>query len=242
VEDVLGVLVDMDLLEMKFFLNGVDLGTAFVNFSCNGLYPALSLNVRQCLRVNFGQERFIYPPTVVDGLPFRSVLEAIKSNKDKEEKKKFASASTAASTASAGTTPAKTAAASTTAVASAGRSALTSEEMKVETTASGHQTSASLFPSDVISSHDQQQQQPHGGGGSRVGGVRLGLTGTGEIPHRDEDRNPIEDRIIPIDSTTDDDNAAALAAAAAANRRAAGEEGEGNEVSHFLSLVLIGVF
>ena len=61
VEDVVGVLVDMDLLEMKFFINGADMGPAFTNFQSSGLFPAISLNVRQCLRVNYGQELFIYP-------------------------------------------------------------------------------------------------------------------------------------------------------------------------------------
>ena len=81
-EDIVGVMVDMDLLEMKFFLNGTDLGSAFVNFASNGLYPALSLNVRQCLRVNYGQEKFMFPPTEVDGLPFRPVIEALKNKED----------------------------------------------------------------------------------------------------------------------------------------------------------------
>ena len=77
VEDVVGVLVDMDLLEMKFFINGADMGPAFTNFQSSGLFPAISLNVRQCLRVNYGQELFIYPPDIVDGMPFRPVCDAL---------------------------------------------------------------------------------------------------------------------------------------------------------------------
>lgn len=73
----MGVLVDMDLLEMKFFINGVDLGPAFTNFQAAGLYPAVSLNVRQCLRVNYGQELFMFPPDVVDHLPYRPVRDAL---------------------------------------------------------------------------------------------------------------------------------------------------------------------
>lgn len=80
-EDVLGVLVDMDLLEMRFYINGQDMGSAFVGFTSNGLYPALSLNVRQCLRVNFGQAKFMYPPDEVDGLPYRPVLDALRQVK-----------------------------------------------------------------------------------------------------------------------------------------------------------------
>lgn len=76
-EDVIGVLVDMDLLEMKFFMNGEDLGVAFSGFSSVGLFPALSLNVRQCIRVNYGQSRFMYPPDEIDGYPFKSVLLAL---------------------------------------------------------------------------------------------------------------------------------------------------------------------
>ena len=67
----------MDLLEMKFFINGVDLGPAFTNFQAVGLYPAISLNVRQCLRVNYGQELFMFPPDVVDNLPYRPVRDAL---------------------------------------------------------------------------------------------------------------------------------------------------------------------
>ena len=193
----------MDLLEMKFFLNGVDLGPAFVNFSCNGLYPALSLNVRQCLRVNFGQERFIYPPTLVDGLPFRAVIEAMKlssvSGRDLEKKKALPSSTDLIRNTS---------------------TALKSEDSKFENVSPSQATysSSHILPNDMITaSHDQQ----HGGGGSRVGGVRLGRTG--EIPP-DEDRNPTE-RIIPTDSAMEDDSSAI-----AASRRAAGEDGEGNEV------------
>ena len=40
VGDVVGVLVDMDLLEMTYFLNGEALGPAFVGFHVSGLFPA----------------------------------------------------------------------------------------------------------------------------------------------------------------------------------------------------------
>lgn len=53
--DVVGVLADMDLLELRFFLNGEDLGAAFEDFASFDIFPALSLNVRQCVRLNFGQ-------------------------------------------------------------------------------------------------------------------------------------------------------------------------------------------
>ena len=74
--DVVGALIDMDLLEMRFFLNGEDLGQAFSNFAPSNsmeIFPALSLNVRQSLRVNFGQHKFLHPPDEIDGKPFRSV-------------------------------------------------------------------------------------------------------------------------------------------------------------------------
>ena len=61
---------------MRFFLNGEDLGTAFLNFPVVGLFPAFSLNVRQSVRVNFGQHRFVYPPNEVDGKAFKSMLAA----------------------------------------------------------------------------------------------------------------------------------------------------------------------
>ena len=52
--DVLGVLLDLDLLEMRFFLNGRDLGAAFVGIQAEGLFPGASLNVGQAARFNFG--------------------------------------------------------------------------------------------------------------------------------------------------------------------------------------------
>jgi hypothetical protein len=71
--DVIGVLVDMDLLEMRYFINGEDLGAAFVNFTTSELFPALSLNVRQAIRVNFGQYKFVHPPDEYDGKKYRSI-------------------------------------------------------------------------------------------------------------------------------------------------------------------------
>jgi hypothetical protein len=71
--DVVGVLLDVDLLEMRFYLNGADLGTAFVEFKGPDLVPALSLNVRQAVRINFGQYRFIYPPDETDGKRYKAV-------------------------------------------------------------------------------------------------------------------------------------------------------------------------
>lgn len=71
------MLVDMDLLEMRFYLNGEDLGPAFEDFSAYELHPALSLNVRQCVRLNFGQFKFLHPPNEVDGKPFKPVVSAL---------------------------------------------------------------------------------------------------------------------------------------------------------------------
>ena len=75
--DTVGVLVDMDLMEMRFYLNGEDLGSAFSNFKVTSIYPAISLNVRQSARVNFGQFKFMYPPDEVDGKAYRPILDAI---------------------------------------------------------------------------------------------------------------------------------------------------------------------
>jgi hypothetical protein len=204
VEDVVGVLVDMDLLEMKFFLNGVDLGPAFSNFSFNGLYPAISLNVRQCLRVNFGQEKFIYPPTVVDGLPFRPVIDALKLTKENEKKKPPLPES---------------------ALPEPLRALAKAEDSKLENrspTFPSEVPSQSIIAPNLFAADGNTPQDPHGGGGSRVGGVRLGRT-AGEIPIA-EDRNPIE-RVITVDSSVEDDPLQMTA-----SRRAAGEEGENNEV------------
>jgi hypothetical protein len=49
--DTVGVLADMDLQEIKFYLNGEDLGQAYENFSPHELFPAISLNVRQSVRM-----------------------------------------------------------------------------------------------------------------------------------------------------------------------------------------------
>lgn len=132
VGDTVGALLDTDLMEMRFYLNGRDLGAAFVNFLLLDIAPALrwggaasfflslsidllsfvslyppasiplvyclplslnppsifywiyltshlnpaplplpklyytpSLNVRQTVRVNFGQYRFTHPPSEV---------------------------------------------------------------------------------------------------------------------------------------------------------------------------------
>ena len=81
--DTVGVLVDMDLLEMKFFVNGEDLGKAFENFSAHELFPALSLNVRQSVRLNFGQYPFTHPPDAIDGKPFNSVMTWLVNGKQK---------------------------------------------------------------------------------------------------------------------------------------------------------------
>ena len=85
--DVLGVLVDMDLLEMSYYLNGENLGVAFEAFHFAGLFPALSLNMRQCIRLNIGTTNFIYPPSNVDGLPFRPIFEALKRSSTTTESK-----------------------------------------------------------------------------------------------------------------------------------------------------------
>jgi hypothetical protein len=61
--------------------------------------PAVSLNVRQAIRVNYGQFKFVYPPLAVDGISYRSTLEAVvcapqnspQKKKDKNKKVGFSS-------------------------------------------------------------------------------------------------------------------------------------------------------
>lgn len=77
--DVLGVLLDLNLSEMRYFLNGRDLGVAFRGFRGRGLYPAASLNDGQAAHFNFGHSQFIHPPSGIDGLPFRAVSDATPS-------------------------------------------------------------------------------------------------------------------------------------------------------------------
>jgi hypothetical protein len=89
--DIVGVMIDMDLLEIRFYLNGEDLGPAFEDFSGQDIFPALSLNVRQSVRLNFGQYKFLYPPDECDGKAYKAVLQfVVEKNKkfgDKEKSK-----------------------------------------------------------------------------------------------------------------------------------------------------------
>lgn len=71
VGDVVGALLDVGRKEMRFYINGEDLGLAFSNLelidkgesgeSC-GLRPAASLNTGQKAIFNFGNAPFKYPP------------------------------------------------------------------------------------------------------------------------------------------------------------------------------------
>ena len=54
VGDTVGCYVDIDARVMKFYANGESLGVAFDNFTISGgLYPAVSLNRNQSVRINF---------------------------------------------------------------------------------------------------------------------------------------------------------------------------------------------
>jgi hypothetical protein len=87
--DVVGVLLDLELIEIRFYLNGEDLGTAFEGFSIThpnqtnsnpsylDFFPAISLNSRQSLRLNFGQEKFLFPPDEIDGFAFNGVIQSL---------------------------------------------------------------------------------------------------------------------------------------------------------------------
>ena len=68
---------------MRFYLNGEDLGTAFLNFTGPEIFPALSLNVRQSVRINFGQYKFQYPPDEVDGKAYQPVWNAAEYPREK---------------------------------------------------------------------------------------------------------------------------------------------------------------
>ena len=64
--DVIGCLLDLDAMKMQFYLNGEDLGVAYTDFhQSGGLYPAISLNMDQAARFNFGPPHgeFVFPPT-----------------------------------------------------------------------------------------------------------------------------------------------------------------------------------
>lgn len=79
--DVLGVLLDLNLYEMRFYLNGRDLGVAFRGFRGQGIFPAASLNDGQAAHFNFGTSQFMHPPSGIDGLPFRAVADATPSSR-----------------------------------------------------------------------------------------------------------------------------------------------------------------
>jgi hypothetical protein len=66
------------LLNLLFFVSiGEDLGPAFGDFTSYELFPALSLNVRQSVRINFGQYKFLYPPDEIDGKSFNGLIIAL---------------------------------------------------------------------------------------------------------------------------------------------------------------------
>eukprot|EP00903_Cladosiphon_okamuranus_P007137 g6932.t1 len=76
--DVIGISLDAELQEMRFSMNGRDLGVAFVGFDMEGLFPACSMNVGQAALFNFGHSPFLYtPPTDSGGSCFRPVLEIV---------------------------------------------------------------------------------------------------------------------------------------------------------------------
>lgn len=61
-----------------YIVLGEDLGPAFEDFNnIHELFPAFSLNVRQCIRINFGQHKFLYPPDEIDKKPFKSIYFAL---------------------------------------------------------------------------------------------------------------------------------------------------------------------
>ncbi|CAM9334966.1 unnamed protein product, partial [Ectocarpus sp. 12 AP-2014] len=78
--DVVGVLLDTSLQEMRFSLNGRDLGVAFAGFEMGGLYPAASMNVGQGAHFNFGHAPFLFPPIRDGGSSLQPVSEALAAN------------------------------------------------------------------------------------------------------------------------------------------------------------------
>ena len=63
--DVVGCLINLDALQMRFTINGKDLGIAYNTIhSVGGLYPAASFNMHQAARFNFGppHSKFVHSP------------------------------------------------------------------------------------------------------------------------------------------------------------------------------------
>ena len=76
VADVIGCSIDLDSLQMRFSLNGKDLGVAYTGFhAVGGCYPAASFNMQQSARFNFGppHSQFAFPPPT----GYRGISEAI---------------------------------------------------------------------------------------------------------------------------------------------------------------------
>ncbi|RHY55188.1 hypothetical protein DYB30_001880 [Aphanomyces astaci] len=72
--DVIGCLLNLDDLEMRFFRNGVDLGIAYADLALNasdaraGLMPGISLERGEVIRLNLGHRPFAFPVNGIDGI------------------------------------------------------------------------------------------------------------------------------------------------------------------------------
>ncbi|RHY34166.1 hypothetical protein DYB32_004179 [Aphanomyces invadans] len=72
--DIIGCLLNLDDLEMRFFRNGVDLGVAYSNLTLiasdarAGLMPGISLERGEIIRLNLGHRAFAFPVNGIDGV------------------------------------------------------------------------------------------------------------------------------------------------------------------------------
>jgi len=60
--DIIGTVLDLEAKTISFYRNGKDLGVAFQNVSsADGFYPAIALQKKQKVALNFGRDPFKYP-------------------------------------------------------------------------------------------------------------------------------------------------------------------------------------
>lgn len=72
--DIIGCFIDMNALTITYYLNGISLGVAYTDINIiDGVVPAISCSYDQSCKLNFGEEKFIYPPK---DIKYKAIIEA----------------------------------------------------------------------------------------------------------------------------------------------------------------------